>query len=405
MDGGVIKPLHIVLLTLMIDAIGIGIVFPILPDLMLRVGAAGTAEGSVWGGVLMAAYAGAQFLFAPVVGGLSDTHGRKPILIAALVLLVVDYVVMALAGTFWLLLLGRTLAGMSGATYVTATAYIADISKPGDRAANFGLIGAAFGLGFVMGPVIGGLAASIHVTAPFWIAAALSAANVILAIWILPESLAPENRRRFGRADLNPFGVIIRAFRVPTLALPLLLLLVFEFANLVYPTLWAFWLTALFDWGPPTIGLSLAAYGIGIAVAQVFVIRPLIARVGEGGTLWIGMTCSIVALTGYSFVGVEWLVFAILPIACLSDMVPAVMTAMAANRVGEDFQGLVQGVIASLSALAAVVAPLAFTAVFRITADDQGPYFPGAPFLVACILAVAMLPFLPRLIATSPKSD
>ncbi len=399
-----VKPLHIVLLTLMIDAIGIGIVFPILPDLMLRVGAGDTAEGSVWGGVLMAAYAGAQFLFAPVVGGLSDAHGRKPILVVALVLLAIDYVIMAVAGTFWLLLVGRTLAGLSGATYVTATAYIADISKPEERAANFGLIGAAFGLGFVMGPVIGGLAATVHVTAPFWIAAVLSAANALLAIWILPESLAPENKRRFGRADLNPFSVIVRAFRVPTLALPLVLIVVFEFANLVYPTLWAFWLKALFDWGPAAIGLSLAAYGVGVAIAQGLVIRPLIARFGEGGTLWIGMACAVTAFTGYGFTGAEWLVFAILPIACLSDMVPAVMTAMAANRVGEDVQGLVQGVIASLSALAAIAAPLAFTAVFRVTADADGVFFPGAAYLTAGVLAVAMLPFLPRLIRASPKS-
>jgi DHA1 family tetracycline resistance protein-like MFS transporter len=172
-------PLLFILATLMIDAIGIGIVFPIMPDLMARVGAGDIAQGSLWAGLLMSAYAGAQFLFAPVVGSLSDAFGRKPVLLAALALLALDYVVMAVAGTFWLLLLGRTLAGLAGATYITATAYIADITPPGQRAARFGLIGAAFGIGFVIGPALGGLAATWHISAPFWLAAGLSALNFV----------------------------------------------------------------------------------------------------------------------------------------------------------------------------------------------------------------------------------
>ncbi|MEL6169081.1 MAG: MFS transporter [Pseudomonadota bacterium] len=400
-----IRPLHIVLATLMIDAIGIGIVFPILPDLMERVGAGDAAEGSVWGGLLMAAYAGAQFLFAPVLGGLSDAHGRKPILVAALVLLAVDYVVMALAGTFWLLLLGRTLAGMAGATYVTATAYIADISKPEDRAANFGLIGAAFGLGFVLGPVIGGLAATIHVTAPFWIAAGITALGAVAAIFVLPESLDTAKRRPFARSDLNPFGVIVNAFHLPNLAVPLSLIFAFEFANMVYPTLWAFWLTALLDWGPAAIGLSLAVYGVGVAITQGLLIRPLINQFGEGGALWIGLGAAILAFGGYGFAGSAWLVFALLPLACLSDIVPAVMTAMTANRVGEDRQGVVQGVIASLAAVAAIAAPVAMTAVFRATADDRGVFLPGAAFLFSGGLVLLMLPFLPRLIAPAARRE
>ena len=173
-------PLLFILATLMIDAIGIGIVFPIMPDLMARVGAGDLAQGSIWAGVLMAAYAGAQFLFAPVVGSLSDAFGRRPVLLLALALLAVDYVIMALAGSLWLLIAGRTLAGLAGATYITATAYIADISTPGERAARFGLIGAAFGIGFVIGPALGGIAATWHITAPFWLAAGLFCAQLRL---------------------------------------------------------------------------------------------------------------------------------------------------------------------------------------------------------------------------------
>jgi DHA1 family tetracycline resistance protein-like MFS transporter len=319
-------------------------------------------------------------------------------------LLALDYVLMALAGTFWLLLLGRALAGMSGATYVTATAYIADVSKKEDRAANFGLIGAAFGIGFVLGPIIGGLAATIHVTAPFWIAAALSAANAVFGILALPESLKPEHRRPFRRADLNPFATILGAFRMPMLALPLVLLFVFEFANMVYPTIWAFYLTALFDWTPAAIGASLALYGIGVAFTQGVLMRPLIRRLGEGGTLWLAVVCGLIAMVGLGFADAVWMVLVLTAFACLSDMAPATMTAMTANRVDADRQGLVQGVIASLAAVSAILSPLVVTAIFRVHADDQGPYLPGAPFLFSGMLILAMLPFLPRLIAQGRRA-
>jgi multidrug resistance protein len=266
----------------MIDAIGIGIVFPIMPDLMARVGAGDLAQGSIWAGVLMAAYAGAQFLFAPVVGSLSDAFGRRPVLLLALAMLALDYVIMALAGTLWLLILGRTLAGLAGATYITATAYVADISSPGDRAARFGLIGAAFGIGFVIGPALGGVAATWGVSAPFWVAAGLSALNFAFGLFILPESLKRENRRPFGARDLNPFATIVSAFRVPGLAIPLICIAVFEFANMVYPTLWAFWGREVFGWSTLVIGLTLSAYGICMVVAQA-VVMPLRCGAPGGG--------------------------------------------------------------------------------------------------------------------------
>ncbi|MEM9756817.1 MAG: MFS transporter, partial [Pseudomonadota bacterium] len=250
-------PYLFILATLMIDAIGIGIVFPILPDLMVRVGADDTAEGAILGGILLAAYAGAQFLFAPIVGSLSDAYGRKPVLLVALFFLALDYVIMALADTYWLLLLGRTLAGLAGATYVTATAYISDITPKDQRAARFGMIGAAFGIGFVLGPALGGLAAAWHITAPFWMAAAISAANFAFGLIILPESLSHEHRRPFGARDLNPLGIVWRAFSVPGLVIPLIAIFLFEFAQLVYPTLWAFWGRETFGWSSLVIGLTL----------------------------------------------------------------------------------------------------------------------------------------------------
>ncbi|MCK0096903.1 MFS transporter [Yoonia sp. F2084L] len=390
-------PFLFILATLLIDAIGIGIVFPIMPDLMDRVGATSTAEGAFWGGVMMSAYAAAMFLCGPIIGSLSDAFGRRPILIAALVTLTIDYVIMAMAQTYWVLLVGRVVAGMAGATYITATAYIADIAKPEQRGAAFGMIGAAFGIGFVIGPALGGLASGWHITAPFWIAAALSAVNVAFGFFILPESLKEENRRPFGRGDLNPFAIILRAIRLPGLAIPLICIFVFEFANMVYVTLWAFWGREVFAWDGFTIGLSLSAYGILIAVVQAGVLPQLTKRIGDYKTLLFATGAAIVGMIGFGFAGAVWAVVIFLPIAALSDMAPPLMTAFAANRVGEDQQGLVQGVIASLASVAAVVAPLLLTGVFERAVNDDGLYLPGAPFLIAGFLIILITPLVLRM--------
>lgn len=382
-----------ILATILIDAIGIGIIFPLMPDLMARVGAGDTASGAVWGGILMAAYAAMQFVFAPIIGGLSDAVGRRPVLIAALALLAVDYVIMALAQSFWVLLIGRIIAGAAGATYITATAYLADISPPEKRAASFGLIGAAFGVGFVMGPALGGLLAAWHVTAPFWVASALSAGAMLFGLAVLPESLPVARRRRFTRSDLNPFGAIVAAFRLPGLALPLLVLFVFEFANMVYPVLWAFWTREAFGWSATLIGASFAAYGVGVAITQASVLPALIPRLGEYRTLILGAVAAILSLAGLGLTPYAWIVFALIPIACLSDMVPPTATAMMSNLVAEDRQGMLQGVIAALGSVAAVVAPLLITPLFHVFAAPEARfYMPGLPFLAAAGLLLAVFP-------------
>lgn len=389
-------PFLFILATLMIDAIGVGIVFPIMPDLMDRVGASTTAQGALWGGVMMSAYAGAMFLFGPIVGSLSDAYGRRPVLIAALLTLALDYAIMAMAQTYWVLLVGRIIAGMAGATYITATAYISDIAKPEERGAAFGMIGAAFGIGFVFGPALGGLASGWHITAPFWIAAALSALNVLFGLFILPESLKPENRRPFGRRDLNPFGAILRAFAMPGLAVPLICIFVFEFANMVYPTLWAFWGREVFGWDGFIIGLTLSGYGILIAIVQAGVLPRLTRRFGDYRTLLIATAAAVLGLVGFGFSTTGWAVALVLPLATLADMAPPLMTAFAANRVGEDSQGLVQGVIASLASVAAVGAPLVLTGTFQRFVSGEGLYFPGAPFVIAAVLVVGIVPLIWR---------
>ena len=390
-------PFLFILATLMIDAIGIGIVFPIMPDLMDRVGASTTAAGALWGGIMMSAYAAAMFLFGPIVGSLSDAYGRRPILIAALATLTVDYVIMAMAETYWLLLVGRILAGIAGATYITATAYIADIAKPEERGASFGMIGAAFGIGFVFGPALGGIASSWHISAPFWIAAALSALNVAFGLFVLPESLKKANRRPFGKRDLNPFGTITRAFVVPGLAIPLVCIFVFEFANMVYPALWAFWGREVFGWDGFTIGLTLSAYGVLIAAVQAGILPRLTKHLGDYRTLVIAIVAAVIGMVGFGVSNAVWTVAVFLPIAALSDMAPPLMTAFAANRMGDDQQGLVQGVIASLTSVSSILAPLLLTGVFERFVNGEALYLPGAPFFVAALLIVAIVPLILRL--------
>ncbi len=390
-------PFLIILATLMIDGIGVGIVFPIMPDLMERVGASSTAEGALWGGVMMSAYAATMFLFGPIVGSLSDAFGRRPVLIAALATLTIDYVIMAMAQSLWILLIGRVVAGMAGATYITATAYIADIAKPDERGAAFGMIGAAFGLGFVFGPALGGLSSGWHIVAPFWIASGLAAVNVGFALFLLPESLTSDRRRPFGKRDLNPFATIARAFAIPGLAIPLVCLFVFEFANMVYPTLWAFWGREVFNWDGFRIGLTLSAYGILIAAVQAGVLPQMTKRFGDYRTLLIALIAAVVAMGGFAWTTAVWAVAVILPIAALSDMAPPLMTAYAANRVGEDQQGVVQGVIASLASVAAVLAPLAMTGIFESYVDATGVYFPGAPYLLAAGLTLLIIPLVMRM--------
>ncbi|HSG37551.1 MAG TPA: TCR/Tet family MFS transporter [Paracoccaceae bacterium] len=387
-----------ILATILIDAIGIGLIFPIMPDLMDHVGASSTADGAFLGGILMAAYAAMQFLGSPVIGGLSDSFGRRPVLIASLAALVVDYVIMAVADTFALLLIGRMLAGIAGASYVTAMAYLADISPPEERSAKFGLVGATFGVGFVIGPALGGLVSSIDLSAPFWLAALLSAVNVLFGIFVLPESLPDERRRKMTRRDFNPFGVIFDAVRIPGIAVPLLILFVFHFATMVYPTVWSFWLREAFGWSATMIGLSLAAYGVGAALSQSLVLGALVKRLGDYRTLWLALVCCCVALLGYGVANQSWMVFAILIPACLGDMTMPLATAMSANLAEEDRQGVVQGVIASMGAITAVVAPLIVTSIFQTFASDGAPlYLPGAPYLFGLALTILILPLVPRL--------
>ncbi|CAM5376466.1 Multidrug resistance protein MdtG [Frigidibacter albus] len=272
--------LTFILLTVAINSIGVGLIFPVMPDLLEEVTGGTVANAALWGGVLATAYAAMQFVFGPIVGNLSDRYGRRPVLLSALAVMTADYLLMSVAHTVWLLLVGRVIAGITAATHAAAGAYIADISAPDERAKNFGLIGAAFGVGFVAGPLIGGLLAGIDTRAPFYAAAAMAAANLCLGWVVLPETVTDAIRRPFSWARANPLASFRAIGRLPGLQRMLLVLFVYSVGFHVYPVIWSFYGKARFGWDDWMIGLSLAAFGLCIALVQALLVGPAIRQPG-----------------------------------------------------------------------------------------------------------------------------
>ncbi|MEO1362739.1 MAG: MFS transporter, partial [Pseudomonadota bacterium] len=282
-----------ILFTVMIDAMGIGLIVPVMPALILEVRGGDIGTAALWGGVLSTVFAAMQFLFGPLLGALSDRYGRRPVLLISLVVLVADYLVMAVAGTIWLLLAGRVVGGITAATQSTANAYMADISAPEDKAANFGLIGAAFGLGFVFGPVVGGLLAEYGTRAPFYAAAALAGLNAIFGYLVLKETVDDRIRRPFSWARANPLGVFRHLSRLPGLGPLLWVFFLYQVAFTVYPSVWAYYTAERFDWSPGMIGFSLFLFGISLAAVQGGLIRPILRVLGERGAVVYGHIADI----------------------------------------------------------------------------------------------------------------
>ncbi len=381
--------------TVLLDAIGIGIIFPIMPDLLLDLGIDSVSNAALYGGALATAYAVMQFIFLPVMGNLSDRYGRRPVLLVAIAALAVDYIVMGLAQSFALLFIGRVIAGIAGATVATATAYIADISPARDRAKNFGLIGAAFGVGFILGPAIGGLAGNIDVRLPFFIAAGFALLNFLFGLFFLPESLKVENRRPFSLARANPFGALIRAFAMPRLRRPLFMVFLFMLAGYSYASVWSFYGKEKFAWDAGTIGLTLAAFGVGVIFVQGVLIRYTMPALGEGGTIRLGLVAFGLAMLGISLAGYSWVMFALIPVAVLGEIAGPAISGMLSNMVSDKEQGDLQGIMGSIEAVAAIIAPPVFTGLFKLFTADGWPYFPGAPFLLAALIAaLALLVFM-----------
>ena len=387
----------VALATVSIDAIGVGIIFPVMPDLLLSLGLEDIGEAALWGGALATLYALMQFLCSPLLGALSDRYGRRMVMLCSLAAMAVDYAILSVAGGLWVLLIGRAVAGAAGATYGTATAYIADVSKPADRARRFGLVGAVFGLGFVLGPALGGAVGELHVRAPFMLAAVMAASNFVLAVIFLRESLPLSRRRAFDWRRANPLGAMRRALGLPALRWLLVGYFLFALGNHVYPVIWGYWSKFTFGWSVGTIGLSLATYGVAMALVQGGLIRPSVSWFGEARTVAGGLVIGAVVAVGFAFIDAGWMAFALTPIAALSDLATPALTGLMANRVADDEQGELQGVLASLMAVASVLAPpMASGLFYRFTASEASWHLPGAPFLLSALLIALAVPLMWR---------
>ncbi|MBT8409316.1 MAG: TCR/Tet family MFS transporter, partial [Alphaproteobacteria bacterium] len=382
-------PILFILLTVMIDAMGVGLIIPVMPDLIREVQGGDIASAALWGGVLSTIFAVMQFLFGPIVGNLSDRFGRRPVLLVSLVVLALDYLVMAVAGTIWLLVLGRIVGGVTSATQSTASAYMADISPPEKKAQNFGLIGAAFGLGFVLGPLMGGILGEWGTRAPFYAAAFLAAANAVLGYFVLRETVTDRIRRPFEWRRANPLGAFRSLSRLPGLGRLLLIFFLYQVAFFVYPAVWAFFGEASFGWDAGMIGLSLALFGIAMAAVQGGLIRIILRAFGERGTVVYGLVFDIFAFTAIAFVTSGTIALILTPLAALGAVITPALQGIMSKTVGDDAQGELQGVLVSVGAIAMIVSPMLMTGVFAaFTRAEADPFFPGAPFLVSVALIV-----------------
>jgi len=382
-------PLIFVIATTVIDSMGIGLILPVLPSLLREVADIPLADAALYGGVLVTAFAFMQFIFGPIIGALSDRYGRRPIMLISLLVMALDYIVMALAGAFWILLVGRMIGGVAAATQSTAYAFMADISKPEEKAARFGIIGAAFGMGFVFGPLLGGLLAEFGTRAPFYAAAALASLNLVFGHFVMPETLKDENRRPLSLARANPFGAFKNVSASPLLRRLLVLFFLYQVAFMVYPSIWAYYTEARFGWEPRMIGLSLAAFGIAMAIVQGGLIRYILRWFGDRGTILYGLAFNFFAFIILAFVESGFLAKIFVPLTALGAVVTPAVQGMMSRATSDNSQGELQGVLSSTSALATIISPLIMTQIFAAFAREDAAYFlPGAPFLLSMVLMV-----------------
>jgi len=378
----------IVLTILLLDSIGFGIVLPVLPSLIVHLGQVTLAEATRIAGYMLVAYAGAQFFAGPVLGNLGDRFGRRPILLFSAIAFALDYLLMAAAPTLAWLFLGRFVAGVAGATYGPAYAVLADVTPPEKRGATFGLMGAAFGLGFILGPAIGGLMSALGTRAPFIAAAALAGTNALWIAFSLPETLPGERRRPFRWRDAHVFGAFRPLFHAGGAAPLLVAALLWQLAHFVYPATWAFWAGLALHWDAAAIGWSLAAAGLAMALAQAFVTGRAIARFGEARTVVIGTVVGALSFLGYVFATQDWMVYSIIFFSALQGLVWPSMNALLSRMTDASHQGALQGGMASIASIAAILGPLAMTQALAFGAEHGEP---GGAFLLAAVLAACSL--------------
>ncbi|PRY25432.1 DHA1 family tetracycline resistance protein-like MFS transporter [Aliiruegeria haliotis] len=395
--------LTFILMTLVIDAMGIGLILPVMPDLIRDVNGGSLGQAAVWGGILATGFAVMQFLFGPILGSLSDAFGRRPVLLISLGVMSADYLVMAVTDSIWILLVARIIGGILAATHATATAFVADISRPDQKSARFGLTHAAFGVGFVLGPLIGGMLGALGPRAPFYAAALLALCNLVLGYFVLPETVTDRIRRPFRWSRANPFGAISHVRNLPGLGRLLSVFFIYEFALYVYPAIWAYFTQARFGWDTPMVGLSLGLYGVGYAIVQAGLIRPILRRLGERRTILAGLIFEAGLLVVLGLLTNGTLALILTPISALGSVAIPALQGLMSQRVSDDAQGELQGVITSTISLATILAPLVMTQVFYFSTREGAAFHaPGAAFLLAAVLMVVCVILY---VAGSQESD
>jgi len=375
-----------IFITLLIDVMGWGLIIPVMPDLISQLKGIPINEASSYGAWLLFAYSGMQFICAPLVGNLSDRYGRRPVILSSLIGFGIDYIFMALAPTYGFLFIGRVIAGLTGASFTTAAAYIADVSTNETRAKNFGMIGAAFGLGFVIGPALGGLLAGWGIRAPFYAAAGLCLLNALYGYFILPESLSNENRRKFEWKRANPFGSLQFLRRTPAIGgLAISFFLIYLAAMSVQGN-WNFFTMYRFHWSEKLVGLSLAAVGVLVGAVQAGLTRVVNPKLGNEKSIYLGLMLYTLGLVLFAFATQGWMMFVFLVPYCLGGLAGPALQSTMASHIPANQQGELQGALTSLMSLTAIIGPLIMNNLFWFFTSPKAPvYFPGVSFLLGAL--------------------
>ncbi|MFP5039848.1 TCR/Tet family MFS transporter [Parasediminibacterium sp. JCM 36343] len=381
--------LGFIFVTLLIDIIGFGIIIPILPQLIQGLIHDTVSEASRYGGWLIFAYSFMQFLCSPIIGNLSDQYGRRPVLLFSLFGFGIDYLFLAFAPTIAWLFVGRLIAGVTGASITTGSAYIADISTPEKKAQNFGMIGAAFGLGFIIGPVLGGQLAHFGVRAPFIGAACLSLINWLYGYFILPESLSKENRRPFQWSRANPVGSLRMLNKYPVIAGMVISITLIYIASHSVQTTWSYYTIEKFGWSSRMVGNSLGVVGICVMIVQGLLIRKIIPKLGQEKSVYTGLALYAIGFLLFAFATQTWMMFAFTAVYCLGGIAMPAIQGIISTHVPPNEQGELQGALTSLMSATAIIGPLIMTNAFAYFTSSAAPvHFPGAPFIVSAVLTL-----------------
>jgi len=376
-----------IFITLLIDVIGFGIIIPVMPGLISGLKNVDISTAAKYGSYLTVAYAITQFVFAPILGNLSDKYGRRPVLLFSLFGFGVDYIFMALAPTYGWLFIGRIIAGITGSSFTTAAAYIADVSKAENRAKNFGMLGAAFGLGFIIGPLLGGMLSQFGQRIPFYAAAAMALLNWAYGFFVLPESLKKENRREFDLKRANPVGSIMQLIKYPSVGALILSILLLYIAAHAIMSNWNYFTMHRFNWDEKTVGISLAVVGVLVALVQAGLTRVINPKIGSERSLYYGLAFYAIGMLLFGLATESWMMFLFLLPYCLGGIAQPALQSVMAGNVPPNAQGELQGAITSTMSLAAIIGPFVMNNLFFYFTHSEAPvYLPGAPFFLGAFL-------------------